>query len=72
MQPFDGPFGCDVIMKKSANRCDVGHLAIRQLDGTPHHAHNDVMCIVHFFGVYTFIHKKIVTVITSHLIENTL
>ena len=26
----DGPFDCDVIMKKSANRCDVGHLAIRQ------------------------------------------
>ena len=27
----DGPFDCDVIMKKSANRCDVGPLAIRQL-----------------------------------------
>ena len=22
-QPFDGPFDFDVIMKKSANRCDV-------------------------------------------------
>ena len=27
----DGPFDCDVIMKKFANRCDVGPLAIRQL-----------------------------------------
>ena len=30
-QLFDGPFDCDVIMKKSANRCTVGPLAIRQL-----------------------------------------
>ena len=29
--PFDGPFNCDVTMEKSANRCDVGPLAIRQL-----------------------------------------
>ena len=29
-QPFDGPFDCDVIMEKSANRCDVGSLVIRQ------------------------------------------
>ena len=28
--PFDGPFTCDVTMEKSANRCDVGPLAIRQ------------------------------------------
>ena len=26
-QQLDGPFGCDVTMKKSANRCDVGPLA---------------------------------------------
>ena len=31
-QLFDGPFDCDVIMKKSANMCDVGPLAIRQLE----------------------------------------
>ena len=31
--PFDGPFNCDVTMEKSANRCDVGPLAIRQLPG---------------------------------------
>ena len=30
-QLFDGPFDCDVIMKKSANRCDVRPLAIGQL-----------------------------------------
>ena len=30
-QLFDGPFDCDVIMKKSANMCDVGPLANRQL-----------------------------------------
>ena len=27
----EGPFDCDVIMMKSANRCNVGPLAIRQL-----------------------------------------
>ena len=30
MQPSDGPFDCDVIMEKSAKRCDVGPLAIMQ------------------------------------------
>ena len=30
-QLFDGPFDCDVIMKKSAKRCTFGPLAIRQL-----------------------------------------
>ena len=30
-QQLDGPFGCDVTMKKSANRCDVGPLAKGQL-----------------------------------------
>ena len=28
----DGPFDCDIIMKMSANRWDVGPLAIRQLE----------------------------------------
>ena len=31
MQLFDGFCDCDVLMKKSANRCGVGPLAIRQL-----------------------------------------
>ena len=30
-QLFDGPFDCDVTMKKSTNRCDVGPLAKGQL-----------------------------------------
>ena len=30
-QLFDGPFDCDVTIKKSANRCGVRPLAIRQL-----------------------------------------
>ena len=30
-QPLDGPFDCDVTMKKSANRCNVGPLAKGQL-----------------------------------------
>ena len=30
-QPLDGPFDCDVTMKKSANRYDVGPLAKGQL-----------------------------------------
>ena len=30
-QSLDGPFDCDVTMKKSANRCDVGPLAKGQL-----------------------------------------
>ena len=30
-QLFDWPFNCDVIMKKSANKCDVGPLAIGQM-----------------------------------------
>ena len=34
-QPFDGPFDCDVIMQKSANRCDVGPLAKGQLGRKP-------------------------------------
>ena len=28
-QMFDGPFDCDLIMKKLANMCDVRHLTIR-------------------------------------------
>ena len=31
VQLFDGLCDCDVIMKKFANGCGVGHLAIRQL-----------------------------------------
>ena len=31
VQLFDGPFDCDDIMKKFANRCGVGPFAIRQL-----------------------------------------
>ena len=31
VQPLDGPFYCDVTMKKSAIRCDVGPLARGQL-----------------------------------------
>ena len=31
-QPLNGPFDCDVTMKKSANRCDVGPLAKGQLN----------------------------------------
>ena len=34
MQQFDGPFDCDVIMKKSANKFNAGPLAIRQLPGS--------------------------------------
>ena len=30
-QLFEGSFNCDVIMKKSANKCNGGPLAIRQL-----------------------------------------
>ena len=33
-QQLDGPFDCDIIMKKSANRCDVGPLAKGQLAET--------------------------------------